>query len=134
MNDLPAFDPKAEFVAALPIRYRGKALSRGAPIDKTLAGDDDDKRDRVLRVLYENRRISVAPSASAGQTEDEKAAGVPALNEAQQARVTQLVADHSRAELDELATGEPFNIAEPSKLPTKEAVATAIVRAETAAA
>jgi hypothetical protein len=134
MTDLPAFDPNAEFVAALPIRYRGKALTTGAPIDKTLAGDTDQARERVLKILYENRRISVAPAEAAGQTEDEKAAGIPALTDAQQARVAELEKDHSRDELNELAAGAPFNIAEPGKFPTKGAVATAIVRAEAAAA
>lgn len=133
MADLPAFDPNAEFVAAQPIRYRGKALMTGAPIDKALAGDDDAARERVLRIMYENRRISVAPAKDAGQTEDEKKAGVPALTEVQTARVAELVKDHSRDELNELASSEPFNIADPDKMATKEAVATAIVRAEATA-
>lgn len=134
MADLPVFDPNAEFVAALPIRYRGKPLMTGARIDKELAGDTEEKRERVLRVMYENRRIKVAPPTASGQTEDEKDAGVAPLTEAQQTRVAELLKDHNRAELNALAAGEPFKIAEPDKFPNMPALATAIVRAEAAAA
>lgn len=131
MADLPAFDPKADFVASLPIRYRGKALAAGQPIDKQLAGDTDDKRTTVLKVLYENRRIELAPAPA---SDAEKAAGLPALTDVQKLRVDDLVANNDRNALNTMAAAAPLNIVAPEKLGGKPDVAAAIVRAEAATA
>jgi len=125
---LPEF-PGVEtpFKAAKAIRFGGHAIPAGTPIKPELLAED--KRERTLKLLYEGH--SIVPMT------DEEVASDPVigeLSEAQKARVAELEKDHSRAELDELAAGEPFKIADPAKLASKGAVATAIVRAEAAAA
>ena len=126
---LPPF-PGAEtpFKAAKPMRFAGHALAKGSPIDAGLLAEGE--RETKLKLLYENHRI--VPMS------DEEAAAAPPssteLSDDQKARVAELEKDHSREELDELAAGEPFKIESPEKLPNKTAVATAIVRAEAAAA
>ena len=123
---LPPFDPNMDFKASANMRFAGYAIVKGTPIDKSLLSDEE--RDRKLKLLYENHRIEPA-------TEEEAAALTPEqrgeLSEEQKARVAELVAQNDRSDLDTLA--EAVNVAEPGKLPNKEAVATAIVRAEASA-
>jgi hypothetical protein len=126
---LPKFDPAASFKAATNMRFAGRAILKGAPIDKSQL--PEATRDRTLQTLYENHRITVASPEQAAKFSPEQRGE---LTDDQQARVAELVNSNSREELDSLAAGEPYNIAEPEKLANKEAVATAIVRAEAGAA
>jgi len=126
---LPEF-PGAEtpFKTAKPLRFAGRALLKGAPIDPSLLAED--QRERKLKLLYEAHAI-------VPMTDEEAAVAPPRadeLSDAQKARVADLVAGSTRDELNKLAAAEPLSIADPDKLPSKEAVATAIVRAEAAAA
>lgn len=128
MPRTPKFDPSADYKAASYFRFAGVAITPGTQLDKTKLPDQD--RDRVLERLYDQRKIDPMTD------EEVEQAGGPSdqLTDAQAARVKELVDGNNRDELDLLAAGEPFNIVDPDKLPNKEAVATAIVRAEAAAA
>lgn len=128
MPRTPKFDPSADYKATAYFRFAGVAITPGTQLDKTRLSDEE--RDRVLERLYQQRKID--PMSD----EEVEQAGGPSdqLTDAQAARVKELVDGNNRDELDLLAAGEPYKIVDPDKLPNKEAVATAIVRAEAAAA
>lgn len=110
------FDPKANYVAAKNFRFAGYPVLKGAPIDATKL--PEDQRERKLRLLYENRHIVV----------DDNPPAPRALTDAEQAKVKELVDGNSRDDLNDLA--DAAGIDDADKLPNKEAVAEAIVRAD----
>lgn len=129
MPHLPPFDPAKDYKAALPMRFAGRAILKDAPIDKSQL--PEDQRDRTLQRLYEGHQIVPMAEEEAAKLSPEQRGD---LNDEQQARANELIASNSREELNDLAAAPPYNIAEPHKLPNKEAVAEAIVRAEAGAA
>lgn len=122
---LPPFNAALEFKAATNFRYAGHAIVKGQPIDKAASGLTGDALDRSLRLLYENHKI-------VPMTDDEIAELVveSALSPEQLARVDQLVADNTKDQLLALAPSDTGF----SGSATKAEIATAIVKAETAAA
>lgn len=122
--DFDALPPETQFKAARSFRFAGRPKVKGMQINR------HEVDDRKLKQLYEAHYIVVA---SADDVED---AGGPLgeLTDEQKTKVQELVDGNDREALNKLAAGEPYNIADPDKLPNKPAVAEAIVRAEPAAA
>ena len=122
------FDPNANYKALKNFRFAGRAVVAGGHIDPSQLGDAE--RDRKMGLLIDHQHIGV-------MTDDEaKEAGLKTgtepLNETQAARVKELVEGNSRDDLNDLA--DAAGIDDADKLPNKEAVAEAIVRAEAAEA
>lgn len=114
---LAPFDATRDFVCQTFFRADGWIWQRGEPFDKSRV------TTRVLRQLYEYRRIGYAEDAKRRKPAAQPPAPVPAVSEMEQAE--KLAGEHTKAQLLDLA--KDVEGVKPDM--TKTAIALALVRA-----